>query len=177
MKKTKLAICMKDLEYQKRFVNCFMNHYKHQYELHVFTNLEQLSSVDSLEYAVIITGEYNTNEIADFVERGKILLILAENLSETEDNQEKDFVYTEKYQEVYKIADVIERLVAESGYACAVRYPDTSCEYMGIYSLTQEQYQIPFAVLLGELYGTKQKVLILDLQSYSGIGSTHNKWV
>ena len=76
MNKTKLAICMKDLEYQKRFVNCFMNHYKHQYELHVFTNLEQLSSVDSLEYAVIITGEYTTDELAVFVEKGEIILRL-----------------------------------------------------------------------------------------------------
>lgn len=170
MNKIKLAICMKDLEYQKRFVNCFMNHYKHQYELHVFTNLEQLSSVDSLEYAVIITGEYTTDEIADFVERGEIILNLTENLLEAGEASEKNLLYIEKYQEVYKIADAIERLVAETGTGLGARYQDTACECIGIYSLTQEMYQIPFAALLGELHGCKQKVLVLDLQSYSGYG-------
>ena len=128
MNKTKLAVCMKDLEYQKRFVNCFINHYKHQYELHVFTNLEQLLRVDSAEYAVIITGEYTTDEIADFVERGEILLNLTENLLETRDASKTNLVYTEKYQEVYKIADVIERLVTETGAGQGVKYRDVACE-------------------------------------------------
>lgn len=169
MNKTKLAICMKDLEYQKRFVNCFMNHYKHQYELHVFTETEQLLSMDSLEYAVIITGEYTTDEIADFVERGAILLNLTENLPESEAVSEKNLVYTEKYQEVYKIADMIERLVEQTGQG--IRCLETPCEYIGIYSLSQVSYQTPFAALLGELYGSKQKVLVLDLQAYSGLGT------
>mgnify|MGYP002734847886 CR=1 FL=1 len=70
MNKTKIAICMKDLEYQMRFVNCIMNHYNHQYELHVFTNPEQLLEAKPKEYTVIITGEYNTDEMAEFVEKG-----------------------------------------------------------------------------------------------------------
>jgi hypothetical protein len=171
MNKTKLAVCMKDLEYQKRFVNCFINHYKHQYELHVFTNLEQLLRVDSAEYAVIITGEYTTDEIADFVERGEILLNLTENLLETRDASKTNLVYTEKYQEVYKIADVVERLVTETGAGQGVKYRDVACECIGIYSLTQEMYQIPFAALLGELHGGNQKVLVLDLQTHSGFSA------
>ena len=159
---------MRDLEYQKRFVNCFMNHYKHQYELHVFTKLEQLQSVDSSEYAVIITGEYTTEELVDFVERGEILLNLTENLTQLSDIPQKNFVCTEKYQEVYKIADVVERLVASTESGHRFRYSETEMECIGIYSLSQQIYQTPFAALLGELYGAKQKVLILDLQGYSG---------
>ena len=60
---------MKDLEYQTRFVNCFINHYNHQYELHVFTALEQMETITPKEYAVIITGEYTTDEMLHFVEK------------------------------------------------------------------------------------------------------------
>jgi len=71
MNKTKLAICMKDLEYQERFVNCFMNHYNHQYELHVFTSQDSLERINPAEYAVIITGEYSTEELAKFEKEGR----------------------------------------------------------------------------------------------------------
>ena len=169
MDKTKLAICMKDLEYQGRFVNCFMNHYKHQYELHVFTNLEQLKAANPLEYAVIITGEYNTTEMTDFVERGEIILNLAEDSWEKEDALGENFIYTEKYQEVYKIAEMLERLVADNVQTQGQIRKMETCERIGVYSLTQEMYQIPFTALLGKLYGEEQKVLVLDLQNYSGL--------
>ncbi len=163
MEKIKLAICMKDLEYQNRFVNCFMNHYKHQYEIHIFTNLDQLKKSMPLEYAVIITGEYSTEEMASFVERGEILLAL------TEDDSGDNPNCTEKYREVYKIEEQIRRLAVSnekrnSLYKGIVKYQTT-----GIYSLTREQYQTPFAVLVAKLYSEEKKVLILDLQGYSGL--------
>ena len=154
MKKTKLAICMKDLEYQDRFVNCFLNHYKHLYELHVFTNLDQLNNSMPREYAVMITGEYSTEEMAGFVERGEILF------------------YLEEYQEVYKIAEKIGCLVAENEQKNSAAGGCVQYQKTGIYSLSQEQYQMPFAVLLSRIYGEKQKVLILDLQGYSGLRDT-----
>ncbi len=169
MNKMKLAICMKDLEYQTRFVNCFMNHYKHQYELHVFTNLEQLKIANPLEYAVIITGEYITEEMADFVERGEIILNLTEDVVEKEQALVENMIYTEKYQEVYKIAEIVERLVADKVQTQGIAYTKAEYESVGVFSLTQEMYQVPFAALLGKIYGEKQKVLLLDLQNYSGL--------
>ena len=168
MNKTKLAICMKDLEYQTRFVNCFMNHYKNLYELHVFTKLEQLKEMAPLEFAVIITGEYTTEELTNFVERGEILLYLSEDYSDEEAVLADAYTCVEKYQEVYKIADVIERLAAD-------RMPkqrdnlDGGYKKIGVYSLSQEAFQIPFAALLGKIYGEQEKVLLLDLQNYSGL--------
>ena len=42
-------------------------------------------------------------------------------------------------------------------------------EMIAVYSLTQEMYQAPFAALLGKIYGEQQKVLVIDLQGYSGL--------
>ena len=169
MSKTTLAICMKDLEYQDRFVSCFMNHYNHLYELHVFTNPKQMETSSSAEYAVIITGEYSTDEMAIFVERGEVILNLKEDFGKSQELVEEKIVCTEKYQEVYKIVELIECLIADK--VPESREGSKSAEYalLGIYSLTQDMYQAPFAALLGKIYGEQQKVLILDLQGYSGL--------
>lgn len=158
---------MKDLEYQARFVNCFMNHYKNMYELHVFTHLDQLKEETPLVYAIIITGEYTLEDMMCFVERGEIILNLTEDFVEKKDALVENFVCTEKYQEVYKIAELVELLVADK-----IRGQDSSFEksyeIVGVFSLTQEAYQTPFAALLGKIYGEQQKVFVLDLQTYSG---------
>lgn len=167
MNKTKLAICIRDQEYQARFVNCFMNHYKDKYELHVFSDMEQLIQAEKMEYPAIITEDYSTEELAIFVERRVIVILLAD--ARPEDNKEELVHLIEKYQEVYRIEEQIQRILGDkitqnhssciqSGYKC-----------IGIYSLTQEAYQIPFTALLGKIVGKTERVLILDLQNYSGL--------
>lgn len=169
MNKTRIAICMKDLEYQTRFVNCFMNHYNHQYELHVFTNKEQLLETNSKEYTAIITGEYSTDEMAEFVERGEILVYLREDLEATTPFLQSEVEYVQKYQEVYRIAEALERVLADrvSGYKTENSTGEYTC--IGLFSLTQEQYQTPFAALLAKILGEQQKVLVMDLQPYSSM--------
>jgi len=170
MNKRKLAICLRDLEYQTRFVNCFMNHYKHQYEVHVFTNPEELKSAPSLDFAVIIIGEYNTDEIANFVERGEIILVLTETKNEVKNKEHLENLYfTEKYQEVYKIAEYLSQLIEEKTEGDSGSQTLTSCKLTGVYSLSKVQYQLPFAALLARLCGETERVLLLDLQAYSGL--------
>lgn len=170
MNKSKLAICLGDLEYQTRFVNCFMNHYKHQYEVHVFTTMEELKLAPPLEFAVMIIGEYNTEEIANFVERGEIILVLTETKKE-ETNKEhlENLYFTEKYQEVYKIAEYLSRLMDEKTECHNGLQTSHSCKCTGVYSLSKVEYQLPFAALLARLHGEAERVLLLDLQAYSGL--------
>lgn len=169
MDKVKLAICMKDLEYQARFVNCLMNHYKHLYEVHVFTNLEELKMTKPLEHSVIITGEYSTEELANFVERGEKLLFLAEEILGDENSVSEDVTYAGKYQEVYKITEIIQRLTADSTTSQIQSTKESGCKWTGIYSLSKEKYQISFGGLLAEIYGEEEQVLLLDLQAHSGL--------
>ena len=160
---------MKDLEYQTRFVSCFMNHYNHQYELHVFTSAKQMEESSPMKYAVIITGEYNTEEMTIFVERGEIILNLQEDFGNEENDTGEQLVHTEKYQEVYKIVECIQRLIADKVPGKGNGHLHMGYEMIGVYSLTQEMYQAPFAALLGKIYGEQQKVLVIDLQGYSGL--------
>ena len=166
MNKTKLAICMEDLEYQSRFVNCFMNHYNHQYELHVFTVKEQLLETSPQQYAVIITGEYNTDAMTKFVERGEILLCLSENPMENQDVFGDKITQIERYQEVYYIAEYLERILANHVPEYGGMREKKEYRCLGIYSLTQEKYQVPFAALLAKILGEQKKVLIIDLQPH-----------
>lgn len=169
MDRVKLAICMKDLEYQARFVNCLMNHYKHLYEVHVFTNLEDLKMSKPLEYSAIITGEYTTEEMTDFVEGGEKLLCLTEEVFGDENHTSKDVIFTSKYQEVYKITEILQRLTAEAASSQRRCEKETDSKWIGIYSLSNEKYQIPLGVLLAEICGEEERVLLLDLQAHSGL--------
>lgn len=169
MNKTKLAIYMNDLEYQNRFVSCFMNHYNRQYELHVFTDLDQLQKVSPKEYAVIITGECSTEEMENYVEKGRIILNLVEDYRGESEERDGNIVCLEKYQEVYKIAEAIERFAADIVQANGGLFSNREYTCIGVYSLTQEMNQMPFAALLGTICGEKEKVLLLDLQGYSGL--------
>lgn len=176
MDKIKLAICMKDLEYQARFVNCFMNHYKHQYEVHVFTHLTELKMANPFEYAVIITGEYTTDEMADFVERGEILLALtADEIGDIGDYDSEKIIHAEKYQEVYKIEELLQRMVADRVGSKGPSGKKNQCKWIGVYALSQTEFQIPFAALLARLCGEEEKVLVLDLQNYSGLSSAEEE--
>ena len=108
--------------------------------------------------------------MADFVEKGKIIVCLTENFRENQGLPEEKIIYTEKYQEVYRIAEILERLLADQvgGYSREAGKNGHTC--IGIYSLSQERFQVPFAALTAKILGEKQKVLVIDLQQYSGLG-------
>lgn len=165
MDKVKLAICMQDLEYQARFVNCFMNHYQHLYEVHVFTDVEELKSTNLHIYSSVIMDEYTTEEMTNFVEGGPKLLCLTEAEDGDEKYASEQIVCSEKYQEVYKITETIEKMTA--GEAVKNRR-GSGCRRTAVLSFTREQFQIVMSALLAELYGENERVLILDLQPYSG---------
>ena len=42
MAKKELAICIGDDEYQNRFTNCLINHFKNQFRISIFTSIEEL---------------------------------------------------------------------------------------------------------------------------------------
>ena len=156
---------MQDLEYQVRFVNCLMNHYRHDYEVHVFTDVEELKVSNLQTYSSVIMDEYTTDEMANFVEGGMKLLCLTEAEDGDEKYASKHIVCTEKYQEVYKITEHLQQLTA--GHTAQPRCSANSKRTV-VFSLTKEQFQIPLSALLAELYGENARVLVLDLQPLSG---------
>lgn len=153
MRKAVLAICIEDEIYQERFVKCMMNHYRQRYELHIFRQVTELNEALPRAYDGYILGEEEAKQ-----------LILTE--------EEKDhalFLNEEnKYEEVYKLVEQLELLLGEEVLTQVVtdsRKPKVA----GVFSVTVPHLQIPFVMLLADIYGEQEKTILLDLQPDSGL--------
>ncbi len=165
MEKSKLAICIEDEEYKQRFVNCVMKHYKELFEIHVINQLCELGANADEKFEAVIIGDDNETD-ADIFQK-QVLVVLQEDKGE-EDTKE-NISYTEKYQEVYKIMEVLQKTISERN--CTV-FRQTKGEMplrIGVFSLNKETLQIPFTALLAEIMGEEHHVLVMDLQPFSGL--------
>lgn len=173
MQKIRVGICIADTEYEKRFTNCLMNHYRTQLELHIFTGGDQLIAQGSKELDICILSD--CEEELEAVQSKLGLPIVY--LYDMEDNsipncgkeKQEGVYFVEKYQEVNRIVDeVLKRIgdeikeVQENGY---IR-PKT--RVAAVYSLSENEYQLPFAVTLASILSEKERVLVLDMQENSG---------
>ena len=145
MRKIKIAICIEDEIYQDRFVKCLMNHYQDRYELHVFNAYAEFDAYEAEEFAVVILGE-SRNELKEH------MIVLDEQM---------------RYQEVYKIVEKIEAVITENSTE-ERREADRKAQMLLVSSLTQPYLQVPAMVLLAEICSEQKKVLVIDLQAYSG---------
>ena len=167
MKKTKLAICMEDKEYQKRFLKCFMHHYEQIYEVHVFDSEEELTNVEKEIFPVLLLeGGCKKNEFSSV----KQIIKLADYNDEEFENKEKLYCVAEKFQEVYKIEQIIKHTLQEMGMLPNRIGRDSGIKKIGVFSIEAEGAQLPFCKLLGEECGETEKVLLIDLQMFSGLG-------
>lgn len=165
MGKTKLGICMLDMEYMNRFIKCVMKHYRDSYEIHV---LKQEASVEdeNLEEMDIIIRD-------SCLEAGgrEPCLILQEEPIEVDEELSETIHYTDKYQEVYKIMEFVDLLAQKERIQTKIVAGIGRPQLIGVFSLSKEAMQIPFLVLLAEILGEKHKVLVVDLQPYSGFST------
>lgn len=153
MEKVKLAICIGDDIYQQRFVKCLMNHYREQYELHVFGTLSELIRGNCRQYGGFILGECNLEEIGWDEERKEKTLILSEE---------------NKYQEVFKIVEALEIQLGNKKLE-GRRTKEFRKKVFGIYSLTIPHMQIPFGAVLASILGEQEKTILIDIQINSGL--------
>lgn len=153
MEKVKLAICIGDETYQQRFVKCLMNHYREQYELHIFDTLAELLNVNCKQYNGVILGECYEEVIEwDEESKEKTLILNEEN----------------KYQEVSKIMEAMEIRLGNKKPQWQ-RTKGFQKKVMGIYSLTLPHMQIPFSVVLTGILGEYKRTILIDLQANSGL--------
>lgn len=171
MKKIKLGICIGDEEYQKRFVKCWINHYKSQYELYVFKNLEEILVSEERKYEVILVEDVSVEQIEQLVKSYETIICLMEGEGSYEVSRKNANIrYLEKFQEVYKI----ESQVKQCAHTCEKSLGDLKSEnsknqIVGIYSLDCESYQIPFAAMAAMEFGEKANTLVISLQAFSGL--------
>ena len=110
MQKKRVGVCIEDTEYENRFTNCLMNHYRNQLELHIYTGLDQLLAMDSTNMdAIIMSDCIKTQESMDeIVNQLKVPIIYLLDFEEEKvcfDEKEGTVIILEKYQEVNYIID------------------------------------------------------------------------
>lgn len=166
MHKIKLAVCIQDAEYKKRFVNCLMNHYRNQLELHIFTGTEELLQAErGTFHAILLSG----NTIAEQEFKGIPKFYLTEEEHPQEESTEEGVWYVDKYQEVSKIVE--EALKHIGSEICQLQKDGQITEgtrFTGIYSLSESEYQLPYAVTYGSILSEREPALLIDLQENSG---------
>lgn len=189
MRKTKLALALGDVEYGKRIVSCLMNHYRDSVEIHAFGQeldlLEMLmkKESDTIEttYDILVCCDQDEETLRK-IPWGKLsqkmpILYLLEDVQDLNENKlersilsEEVVTWTEKYQEVRSLMNEIEKRVAKDVtaiYNGGELKPEMPM--LGVYSLADNQYQLPFALTLGAILSDQRRVLLLDLQENSGI--------
>ena len=81
---------------------------------------------------------------------------------------EKGVVFVDKYQEVNKIVDEILKQIGEE-IKNASGGVKQKLQVLAVYSLAENEMQLPFAVTLSSILSENEKVLLLDLQENSGL--------
>lgn len=166
MHKIKLAVCIKDAEYKKRFVNCLMNHYRNQLELHIFTGAEELLQADrGTFHAILLSGDVVPDQ--EFEEVPKFYL--TEEAGLLEESPKKGVWYVDKYQEVSRIVEEVLKHIGSE--ICQLQKDGQITEgtkFTGVYSLSESEYQLPYAVTYGSILSEREPVLLIDLQENSG---------
>ena len=166
MKKVRLGLCIGDNEYSLRFTNCIMNHYQEQVELHIYSENAELKR-DRKSYDIVLIDDVKNAEKWG----GEVpVLCLYDSKEGTEKQEEGGVYWVEQYQEVNRIVDEILKQVGEEiQCVCQGDRLPGKAQILGVYSLAENEYQLPFAVTLATLMGEHEKVLLLDLQENSGI--------
>ena len=167
MNKKELAICIGDEEYQNRFTNCLINHFKNQFRISIFTSMEELEQAKKSVYDIILLGDYEFEWAKSFGEEGsKVVFLGNEELGMT--REAPNVFLTDKYQPVHKIVDNMFQLTGMEEKALSEKR-NKKMERYGVYALSNTQLQIPFSMTISAIQREKGSVLLLDLQENSGL--------
>lgn len=167
MNKKELAICIGDEEYQNRFTNCLINHFKNQFRISIFTSMEELENTKKSSYDIILLGDYAFEWAKSFGEEGcKVVFLGNEEVGIT--GEAPNVFLTDKYQPVHKIVDNMFQITGMEEKALSEKR-NKKMEKWGIYALSNTQLQIPFSMTLSAIQREKGSVLLLDLQENSGL--------
>lgn len=165
MRRARLGLCIGDREYGDRFTSCLMNHYRDQLELHMFSQKEALQenwkTLDAIVLSDDLAGE---NRIECEIPQ----IYLFDGNENVDKDVEKWVVFVDKYQEVNKIVDEILKQIGEE-IKNASGGVKQKLQVLAVYSLAENEMQLPFAVTLSSILSENEKVLLLDLQENSGL--------
>ena len=169
MKKTRLGIIAEDKAYGARFVRYIMNHYSSEIDLYEYTDVSMLPEEAELDALLYSGGGEVTKEISV-----RPVFVLAD--LEADDWQQEEGIYiVDKYQEVNKIIeDVLGRISEEVRQVRDAGRIVEETQIFGVYSLSENDYQLPFTAMLGNIASENKKTIVIDVQENSGLKKTLN---
>jgi len=159
MKNLELALCDTCDEYILKFASYLMD--KMDVGIHIFTTTEGFYSDDS-DYDIAIMSE-DFKEISEFRPKGVIKHKYF--LCESQDNEDANFIY--KYQSMTNIMDEIKELKKVKCVGASIHNSNTKSKFVGVYSPTCHELQLPFSMALSQVSKTYGKILFLDLEEIS----------
>ena len=161
MKSLEIALCDLNSDYILKVAGQLME--KAQAVVHVFTTPEGFFSCENDFDVCVLTKEFE--EISGFRPKGSSghKYFICETESE-----DLDCIY--RYQSIDKILDAITEL-REVGQKSSTKKSNEISKFTGIYSPVCHELQLPFSMALGQSLRTKGKVLLLDLEEISIMGS------
>lgn len=166
MKKFRLGLYLEDREYGDRFTGCLMNHYRDRLELHIFTEENTMKMTCSGLDGLVLSEWKPSYE--DIVRQLPVVVLY--DSEEVEEIQEGEVIFVDKYQDVNKIVDEILRHIGEEIRDVQINGRiGHKLQTFAVYSLAENEYQMPFAVTLASILSEREKVLLLDLQENSGL--------
>ena len=166
MKKSIFAVCDLEESYACNLTE-YMNERKNApFEVQAFTNLESLSSYAQEHHIELLL--ISTEAMCDAVRKLDVerIIILSDG-EKVEEYEREACVY--KYQSTDGLLAEVMNYYAESSPALQI-IPEISSntEIIGVYSPLGRVGKTSFALMLGEVLGSRQKVLYLNLEDYSG---------
>lgn len=170
MQRIKLALLIGNLDYRSRIAAHLLAHEKERFEMHLFSAVEQLEA-DLGQYDAVLCADclQDAGVLAQKRREPFLYLIDQEDSQNLVQDQMERLHFIEKYQSMNGIIDEILgnigteiQQVQETGN---IRRKTT---LMSVYSLAENEYQLPFLVTLASVLGEQNRVLILDLQENSG---------
>ncbi len=172
MQKVKLAACIGDGEYRSRLMRCLLGYYSTKFELHVFSDGGQLLEESDQKYDVLLCADCPA-EISRIAELRSEPILYLEDMQEesgAEETSKGRILLVDKYQEIDCIVDEIMQQVSdevkkvkEFGYLSGKK------RIAAVYSLAENEYQLPFVVTLASILGEHERVLVVDMQENSGL--------
>lgn len=167
MKRVRLGVCIADREFMDRFTGCLARHYQ-QLELHIFTDIK-LMCTSAADLDIVLLEGIEPGGVS--LEMQVPAVCLCDGEQEVQIPKEKGGVYlVEKYQEVNKIVDEILRHIGEEiRNVTETGQLSVRERTVTVYSLSENEYQLPLAVTLASILGEQERVLLLDLQENSGL--------
>lgn len=161
MKKIRLGIYIEDSEYGDRLTCYFMNHYKDQLEIHMYTMKEQLEHLEG-EIDIMLSSELD--------QWNNKYIPLIQIVEETPIESEEGIYFVEKYQEVNRIVEeILKHVGGEVRDLTSEGSLIGQTRLISVYSLADNQYQMPFAMTLSSILSENEKVLLMDFQENSGL--------